>query len=357
MGTSDRTDVAAALPVAGLDALMRRAFDLARRGPKRGVNPQVGCVLTDATGTVIAEGWHRGAGTPHAEVDALSQLDTVPPGATAIVTLEPCNHTGRTGPCAQALLDAGISRVVYSVSDPGLISGGGAARLTDAGVEILPNLLEDEGETLLGDWLPAARLGRPVVTAKWAQTLDGRTAAADGSSQWITGPAARADVHRRRSTADAIAVGTGTLIADNPALTARDDTGALLPEQPIPVVFGTRPIPADARLHEHPHSPIVLSGADLAADLANLAQRGIRSLFVEGGPTLISSLVAAGLVDSYLLYLAPALLGGPRTALGDIGVASIGDIRRLEIESVQTLGDDLLVIAHPKGNENSCSPE
>jgi diaminohydroxyphosphoribosylaminopyrimidine deaminase/5-amino-6-(5-phosphoribosylamino)uracil reductase len=352
MGTSDTTAAVPSARVADPAALMRRAFELARRGPARGVNPQVGCVVTDATGTVIAEGWHRGAGTAHAEVDALSSLGgVVPPGATAIVTLEPCNHTGRTGPCAQALLDAGISRVVYSVADPGRHSGGGAERLRSAGVDVVAGMLEQEGEALLGDWLRTARLGRPWVIAKWAQSLDGRAAAADGSSQWVTGPAARTDVHRRRAAADAIAVGTGTALADDPALTARDESGVLLPEQPIPVVFGSRELAASARLHDHPHTAISLRGTDLAADLQNLAQRGIRSLFVEGGPTLISALVAAGLVDEYLLYLAPALLGGPRTALGDIGVASIGEIRRLEIASVQTLGDDLLIVAHPKGND------
>ena len=351
MGTSDTTAAVPPARVADLEAAMRQAFDLARRGPARGVNPQVGCVITDALGTVIAEGWHRGAGTAHAEVDALSQLGTVPAGSTAIVTLEPCNHTGRTGPCAQALLDAGITRVAYSVPDPGPHSGGGAERLAAGGVEVLPTILESEGEALLGDWLRAARLGRPYVIAKWAQSLDGRAAAADGSSQWVTGPAARADVHSRRSAANAIGVGTGTVLADDPALTARDDTGALLPDQPVPVVFGSRAVPADARLLDHPHSPVLLSGTDLAADLRDLAERGIRSLFLEGGPTLVSAFVAAGLVDEYLLYLAPVLLGGPRTALGDIGVASIGDARRLEIASVQNLGDDLLVVAHPKGND------
>lgn len=351
MGTSDTTTAVSSASVADLDAVMRRAFDLARRGPARGVNPQVGCVITDARGTVIAEGWHRGAGTAHAEVDALSQLSSVPAGATAIVTLEPCNHTGRTGPCAQALLDAGISRVAYSVADPGLNSGGGAHRLTAGGVEVLRNVLETEGKALLGDWLRAARLGRPYVIAKWAQSLDGRAAAADGSSQWVTGPAARTDVHLRRAAADAIGVGTGTVLADDPALTARDELGALLPDQPVPVVFGARAVPVGARLLDHPHSPILLDGTDLAADLQNLAQRGIRSLFLEGGPTLLSAFVAAGLVDEYLLYLAPVLLGGPRAALGDIGVTSIGDARQLGIASVQNLGDDLLVVAHPKGND------
>ncbi|PWC07520.1 bifunctional diaminohydroxyphosphoribosylaminopyrimidine deaminase/5-amino-6-(5-phosphoribosylamino)uracil reductase RibD [Mycetocola zhujimingii] len=348
---SDTAEATAGPGSAAIEAAMRQAFALARRGPKRGVNPRVGCVITTPDGAVIAEGWHRGAGTAHAEVDALSHLDgPLPAGSTAVVTLEPCNHTGRTGPCTQALINRGISRVVYSVADPGRHSGGGAERLRAAGVDVIPNVLTAEGEALIADWLRAARLGRPYVTAKWAQSLDGRSAAADGSSQWITGPVARADVHRRRGDADAIAVGTGTALADDPALTARAEDGTLLPDQPIPVIFGTRAVPNNARLLAHPHPPVFLSGTDLAADLESLAERGIRSLFVEGGPTLISALTAAGLVDEYLLYVAPTLLGGPRTALGDIGVGSIDEMRRLEIESVETLGDDLLIVALPKGN-------
>jgi len=331
-----------------LEAAMRRALELAARGPARGVNPQVGCVILDAAGTQIAEGWHRGAGTAHAEVDALSKLAPgAAHGATAVVTLEPCNHTGRTGPCAQALIDAGIARVVYAVSDPGDESAGGAERLRAAGVAVQAGLLADESAALIADWMAAARLGRPVVTLKWASSLDGRAAADDGSSQWITGPTARSDVHRRRAASDAILVGTGTVLADDPSLTARDADGELLSEQPVPVVIGTRSLPASAALFRHPQPPLVFATTDLAEVLRDLHAHGIRHAFIEGGPTLASAFVAAGLVDRYLIYLAPTLLGGSRTALGEIGVSGIAEQHRLTIDSIERLGDDLLVVARP----------
>ncbi|RXZ72163.1 bifunctional diaminohydroxyphosphoribosylaminopyrimidine deaminase/5-amino-6-(5-phosphoribosylamino)uracil reductase RibD [Agromyces albus] len=333
---------------------MRRALELAERGPARGINPRVGCVIVAPDGAVIAEGWHRGAGTAHAEVDALSRLEPgAARGATAIVTLEPCNHIGRTGPCAIALIDAGIARVVYAVADPGDHSAGGAERLREAGIVVEGGMLADEVEAFLGDWLFAARHRRPHVTVKWASSLDGRIAAADGSSQWITGHAARSDVHRRRTAADAIAVGTGTVLADDPSLTARDDTGALLPEQPVPVVFGSRAIPPHAALLRHPHEPVLLTGADLVADLAELQRRGIRSLFIEGGPTLASAFVAAGLADELLVYLAPVLLGGPMLALGELGVASIDAAHRYQLADVERLGGDVLLVAHPRPTEGN----
>lgn len=345
MGTPARS---ALIDSAMLGHAMRRAFALAENGPPRGVNPQVGCVILSADGTFLAEGWHRGAGTPHAEVDALSQLAPgAAQGATAVVTLEPCNHQGRTGPCAEALIEAGIARVVYSVSDPGQHSSGGAERLRAAGLSVDGGLLRAEGEALLGDWLRAARLGRPVITVKWASSLDGRAAASDGSSQWITGDAARVDVHKRRSAADAIAAGTGTVLADDPSLTARGADGALLADQPVPVVFGQRATPADAALHRHPRSPLFFAGDDLLAHLAELHASGIRSLFIEGGPTLASAFIAAGLVDELLIYLAPVLLGGPKLALTDLGIPSIDQALRLELRDVVQLGTDILVIARP----------
>lgn len=328
---------------------MRRALELAELGPARGVNPRVGCVILAPDGRTLAEGWHRGAGTPHAEVDALERLaPDAARGATAVVTLEPCNHTGRTGPCSQALIAAGVARVVYAVDDPGDHSSGGARTLRDAGVEVEAGVLADEVEAFLGDWLFAARARRPRVTVKWASSLDGRVAAADGSSRWITGPEARADVHLRRAAADAIAVGTGTVLADDPSLTARDADGELLDAQPVPVVFGRREIPADAALRRHPHDPLHFTGDDLDADLAELQRRGIRSLFVEGGPTLASALVAAGLADELLVYLAPAVIGGPRTAIVDVGVATIADALRYDFADLVRLGDDLLVVARPR---------
>ncbi|WP_280679921.1 bifunctional diaminohydroxyphosphoribosylaminopyrimidine deaminase/5-amino-6-(5-phosphoribosylamino)uracil reductase RibD [Cryobacterium sp. CG_9.6] len=328
---------------------MERAFVLAANGPATGINPRVGCVILAPDGRTLSEGWHRGAGTAHAEVDALSHLSADQArGATAIITLEPCNHTGRTGPCTTALIEAGIAHVVYAVSDPGVHSSGGASRLRASGITVTGGVREAEGEEFLGDWLVAARLGRPFVTVKWASSLDGRAAAADGTSQWITGSAARADVHQRRSHADAILVGTGTVLADDPSLTARDASGALLPTQPLPVVIGRRPIPADARVHAHPHPPLLQPTDDLPSVLRGLHARGIRTAFIEGGPTLASAFVAAGLVDEYLIYLAPTLLGGPRLALTDIGVATIADQRTLSLHALHRLGDDILVVARPR---------
>ena len=328
------------------ETLMRLALTLAARGPATGVNPQVGCVLVDADRSVVAEGWHRGAGTPHAEVDALSRVASTA-GLTAIVTLEPCNHQGLTGPCSEALIAAGVERVVYAVSDPGEHSGGGAERLREAGVIVECGVLADEASEAMRVWLTAERLRRPFVTLKWASSLDGRSAATDGSSQWITGTAARQRVHEQREQSDAIVVGTGTVLADNPSLTARGDAGELMPHQPIPVVIGERAIPGGALVLRHPQTPIITGTRDLPTILAELFARGIRHAFVEGGPTLASAFVTAGLVDEYLVYLAPVLFGGKRLALTDIGVGTIGDARRLSIDRVERLGDDLLVVARP----------
>ncbi|WP_255572595.1 bifunctional diaminohydroxyphosphoribosylaminopyrimidine deaminase/5-amino-6-(5-phosphoribosylamino)uracil reductase RibD [Leucobacter tenebrionis] len=382
---------------------MRRALAVSRRGPADDPNPQVGCVLLDPSGRIVAEGWHLGAGTPHAETAALAALPAEwrdrAGELTAVVTLEPCNHTGRTGPCALALIEAGIGAVAYALRDPGDASSGGAARLRAAGVEVRGGVLPGEARAVLGPWL--ARQGaavegsgsgstappsvaapppspRPHVTVKWAQTLDGRAAAADGSSRWITGVDARADVHRRRAEADAILVGTGTLIADDPALTSRAEHGGLLvpaDEQPIPVVLGHRPVPEGALVMQHPAlaahgltGPLRLAGDDLAADLATLHERGVRRLFVEGGPAVASALLAADLVDEVLIYLAPALLGGPKLALGDIGVTGIDGIRRLRISRTVQLGADLLIKAAlapsdpeqrptPAKENQTCSPD
>ena len=326
---------------------MERALSLAARGPK-GVNPQVGAVILSPTGEVISEGWHRGAGTAHAEVDALSRLpEGSARGATAVVSLEPCNHTGRTGPCSRALLEAGVARVVYAVADPGDASSGGAARLRATGVDIEPGVLADAGTRLLDSWLTVQRLGRPHVTVKWAQSLDGRVAADDGTSRWITGPAAREDVHRRRAEADVIVAGIGTVLADDPALTARTPEGALREHQPVPLILGRREIPADAAVRSHPRPFLHRRGHDLSAVLAELSGLGVHRVFVEGGPTLASAFVRDGLADEMLAYLAPVLLGGGRLALDDIGVSTIRDARRLRTVSVDLLGDDLRVIARP----------
>jgi diaminohydroxyphosphoribosylaminopyrimidine deaminase/5-amino-6-(5-phosphoribosylamino)uracil reductase len=329
---------------------MRHALSVAAHGPAFGVNPQVGCVILDADGRMLAEGWHRGAGTAHAEVDALSKLSPEQTrGATAVVTLEPCNHTGLTGPCSQALIDAGIARVFYGATDPGAVSGGGAERLRDAGAQVTSGVLLAEVEEFLHPWLTATRFGRPYVTLKWASSLDGRAAASDGSSQWITGTAARQRVHEQRGASDAIIVGTGTVLADDPSLTSRGEAGELTEHQPIPVVIGTSQIPSESKLFQHPQPLIQTHSRNLDEVLRGLFERGIRHAFVEGGPTLASAFIAAGLVDEYLIYLAPALIGGDRLAVGDIGVGTISEARRLSIRSIERLGDDLLVVARPEG--------
>lgn len=329
------------------EASMRRALELAAQGPSVGPNPQVGAVLVDDAGAIVAEGWHRGAGTPHAEVDALSKVSDAS-GLTAVVTLEPCNHTGRTGPCSEALLAAGIARVVYAVPDPGQRSGGGAQRLRDGGVEVIEGVLSAEVEESQRVWLTAVRRRRPYVTVKWAASLDGRAAAADGSSQWITGTTARLRVHEQRAANDAILVGTGTALADDPLLTVRGEAGELQPRQPVPVVVGRRPVPDGAALRRHPSGLIETGSRDLEAVLADLFQREFRRLYVEGGPQLASAFIAAGLADEVVVYLAPKLLGGPRMALGDLGIEGIGDAIPLTFVSIETLGDDLMIVARPK---------
>ena len=328
---------------------MRRAIELSRRGPANGANPRVGCVILDAAGRLIAEGWHRGRGTAHAEVAALDDLAdrSLAVGATAVVTLEPCNHTGATGPCSEALIDAGVGRVVYAVADPGASSSGGGDRLRAAGIDVETGLLADEAEANIRPWLTAMRRGTPFVTVKWASSLDGRAAAADGTSRWITGASARADVHRRRAEAGAIAVGTGTVFSDDPSLTARDPDGKELSEQPIPVIVGRRSVPRDSRVLAHPAGVIEYPSRDLRGLLQMLAERDIRHVFVEGGPALASAFLAAGLADDVLVYIAPTLLGGPLTAITDLGVRTISEQARMRFDHIELLGDDVLLVARP----------
>ena len=330
------------------ESAMRRALELAAQGPITGGNPQVGCVLLNDAGDIVAEGWHHGAGTPHAEVDALAKLAHAEDaaGLTAVVTLEPCNHTGRTGPCSVALLAAGVTRVVFALPDPGARSGGGAEHLRAGGVEVIAGVLADQAEAFLHPWLTAVSRGRPWVTVKWGSTLDGRAAASDGTSQWITGTAARQRVHEERETSDAILVGTGTVFADDPSLTARGDGGELLPHQPVPVVVGDREVPVDAVLRRHPAGLIETRSRDLAAILSDLDARGLRRVYVEGGPTLASALVAAGFADEFSIYLAPMLLGGDQLALRDLGIPTINEAIHLRLTSIEQLGDDLHLIGH-----------
>ncbi len=329
-------------------AAMLRAVELARRGPAHGPNPRVGCVLLAPDLAVLAEGWHAGAGTPHAEVAALTAARAAGRdvrGATAVVTLEPCTHTGRTGPCADALLAAGVARVVVGVRDPNPVAAGGADRLRAGGVQVVEGVAADQVRAVLHPWLEAAARGRPWVTLKLATSLDGRVAAADGTSRWITSPAARRHAHAIRTQVDAVVVGTGTMLADDPALTARTPDGLLDEHQPRRVVVGHRDVPAGARLRG-PGGPLVhLRTHDPVAVLDALATVEARHLLVEGGPTLAAAFLRAGLVDEVHAYVAPVLLGSGLPALAELGVGTIADAVRLRPLRTERIGPDLLVVA------------
>lgn len=329
------------------DAAMVRALELAARGPAHGPNPRVGCVLLARDGRVLGEGRHDGAGTAHAEVAAIEAAraagaDTR--GATAVVTLEPCDHTGRTGPCTRALLAAGVARVVHAVDDPDPAARGGARTLRAAGVDVVGGLQRVAGEALLEVWLHAVRTGRPWVTLKTATSLDGRVAAADGSSRWITSSEARADAHATRAVVDALVVGTGTVLADDPALTVRHGADD---HRPLRVVVGHRAVPDGARLRGPGGELVQLRTHDVHEVLERLAERGVRHALVEGGPTLAAAFVRAGVVDELHAYVAPVLLGAGPSPVADLGVTTIADAPRWRVRTVHRLGADVLVVARP----------
>jgi diaminohydroxyphosphoribosylaminopyrimidine deaminase/5-amino-6-(5-phosphoribosylamino)uracil reductase len=327
---------------------MRRAIALGELGlGSTSPNPIVGCVIVGPDGAVVGEGYHVRAGEPHAEVVALRDAGGRAFGATAFVTLEPCRHTGRTPPCARALIDAGVARVVFAVADPDPVAGHGADDLRAAGVLVEEGLLGDEAARSNAAWLHHVRTGRPFVTWKYAATLDGRVAAADGTSRWITGEAARHDVHLLRARSDAIVVGTGTVLADDPRLDVR------LPDapnvnRPLRVVVGRREVPPASKVLDDAAPTVLLTEHDPKSVLAYLSERGIVSVLLEGGPTLAGAFVADGLVDRVVAYLAPALLGAGPGALGDAGIETLGSALRLQIDAVDLIGDDVRIIATPR---------
>ncbi|MFH8441019.1 bifunctional diaminohydroxyphosphoribosylaminopyrimidine deaminase/5-amino-6-(5-phosphoribosylamino)uracil reductase RibD [Streptomyces sp. NPDC018026] len=356
---------------------MRRALELAdAEVGSTGSNPAVGCVLLDAEGATVATGVHRGPGTPHAEVDALRRARGRQRGTTAVVTLEPCDHQGRTGPCSRALIEAGVRRVLYAVADPNRVAAGGARRLADAGVEVVGGVLRAEAEAVLEMWLTAVRVGRPFVTWKFAATLDGRSAAADGSARWISSAESRADAHELRARHDAVLVGSGTWRSDDPRLDLRH---GVVGHPPLRIALDARgELPPDSRLLDGAAPTLVVtdpatgttdygntststSGIDvlrLKTDarghfppldlLAALDGRGVRSVLVEGGPALAASFVRAGLVDRVVAYVAPLLLGSEGVgATGPLGIGSIHEAHRFRIASVDRTGPDLRVELRP----------
>ena len=334
-------------------AAMSRALALAGNSPLYGENPQVGAVLINDAGEILAEGWHKGAGTPHAEIDALKNLadkNLSANGLTAVVTLEPCNHTGKTGPCAQALIEAGVKQVVFGTYDPGKAEGGGRFTLEEAGVTVVSDVLRDECVELLTPWFTNKFKKRPFIQIKWAASVDGRTAAADGSSKWITGAEAREDVHARRAAAQAIMVGTNTVELDDPELTARKPDGSLYQTQPLRVIVGERELNPNARVFNSDAETVHFKTRNLNNVMQQLFDRGIRQVFVEGGAQLESNLISLGYADEFLMYLAPKLIGGPATAIRDIQIASIDQAIQLKFVETKQLGADLFIRAIYKEN-------
>ena len=320
------------------EAAMARALALAATpGVPLGPNPRVGCVLLDDTGATVAEGFHRGAGSPHAEADALARAGERAAGTTAVVTLEPCAHTGRTGPCAVALRDAGVRRVVFAQGDPNPVAAGGAARLREAGIDVEQGLGLADARALNRVWTFAVEHGRPFVTWKFATTLDGRSAAADGTSRWVSGLASRRDTHRLRALCDVMLVGTNTVAVDDPRLTVRDADDRDLPHQPLRVVMGERDLDPGRRVFDDAAESLHLRTRDPREALAELFARDRQHVFLEGGPTLAAAFLDAGLVDEVVVYVAPLLLGAGASAVGDLGITTMSDALRLEVTDVTVL--------------------
>lgn len=318
------------------DAWMARALALGASVRSRtSPNPWVGCVLVPADATEVIEAATEPPGGRHAEAVALGLAGVHARGATVYVTLEPCAHHGRTPPCADALVAAGVGRVVVATEDPDpRVDGRGLARLRAAGIPVEVGVGRSEAEILLSAYLKHRRTGRPWVVLKLAATLDGRTAAPDGTSRWITGPAARADVHALRAESDAVLVGAGTVRADDPSLTVRAVEG----RQPLRVVLGR--VPPGARV-----APALEHTGSLEDLLDRLGRRDVLQVLVEGGPHVAHAFHAAGLVDRYVVYLAPALLGGDDglPLLAGAGVTSMDQAWRGRFASVRELGGDVRV--------------
>jgi diaminohydroxyphosphoribosylaminopyrimidine deaminase/5-amino-6-(5-phosphoribosylamino)uracil reductase len=297
-------------------------------------NPPVGAVILDRDDQIAGVGATEPPGGPHAEVVALRRAGTRAAGGTAVVTLEPCNHHGRTPPCVDALVAAGISTVAYGVADPNPVAAGGASRLTEAGLRVVGGVLADAvAGGALREWLHKQRTGLPHVTWKFATSVDGRSAAAD------------ADVHRRRAAADAIVVGTGTVFFDDPALTARLPDGTLADRQPLRVVVGEREISSEAKVLNDDSRTMVIRTRDPHEVIKALSDR--TDVLVEGGPTLAGAFLRVGVIDRIVAYVAPILLGGPITAVDDIGVLSIANAQRWRFDGIEPIGPDLLLSLVP----------
>lgn len=360
---------------------MARALELARKGVySTHPNPRVGCVIV-AAGQIVGEGWHARAGEPHAEVHALRQAGAKARGATAYVTLEPCSHHGRTPPCAEALMQAGVARVVAAMQDPNpQVAGRGLARLREAGIEVACGVLESEARALNVGFIKRMELGLPYVRVKLAMSLDGRTAMASGESQWITGPAARAAVQRLRARASVVLTGADTVLADGARLTVRPDelglnaelTALAMTRPPLRVlVDGRLRVPLSAPFYQagkalvatcavagarqlfldDGHELLAVSGCnghvDLRKLLLELAARGANEVLVEAGPRLAGAFARQGLVDEYQLFVAAKFLGSSARPLLEWPLAKMAEVQELQIVEMRAVGADWRIIARP----------
>lgn len=338
---------------------MRRALRLARRGEGWvEPNPMVGAVLV-RDGVIVAEGWHGRFGGPHAEVACLADAakrGVEARGATMAVTLEPCCHTGKTGPCTQALIAAGVGRVVVGTVDPSPHAAGrGIGQLQQAGVEVVTGIEEAACRELIAPFVKRVTTGLPWVIAKWAQTLDGRIATATGDSKWISGEASRRIVHRLRARVDAIMVGVGTVIADDPSLTARGVKVKRIARRVVVDPHGRTP--GHARVRDEP-PPTRYVGSDLRGSLQQLAAEGVTNVLVEGGATLLGHLFAQDLVDEAMVFIAPKLLGDSAAIPAARGrsVARIADCLKLELTSQRRVGEDVLLCYRRAASEAGVTP-
>jgi diaminohydroxyphosphoribosylaminopyrimidine deaminase/5-amino-6-(5-phosphoribosylamino)uracil reductase len=320
---------------------MSRAIELASKVDlSRDINPTVGAVIVDASGTVVGEGWHNGSGADHAEVMAIAQAGAKAVGATLYCTLEPCNAQGKTGPCAQTVIAAGITKVVIAQADPHRAMSGGVKTLQAAGIEVEVGLLQDSAIDLNASWNFAQENNRPWVIWKTATTLDGFVAAEDGSSKWITGEPARERVQEIRASVGAILTGTGTVLADDPLLTVR-----ALPndQQPLRVIVGDRELPANSQIFTGANPAIRMPG-DLSKVIAELWQEhGVHKVLVEAGSHVSQSLWSANLVDEVYWFQAPMILGSGKPAIGSFGVNTLANASRFPEYQVDRVGLDLLV--------------
>ena len=331
---------------------MQRAIALAEKGlGKTAPNPIVGAVIIGAAGNVVGEGFHdRAKSADHAEVIAIKAAGSKTNGATIVVTLEPCNHTGSTGPCVQAIIDAGITTVVYAVADPNENAAGGADTLRAAGITVLAGVLEQEAAFANRAWLMKIKKNRPFFTWKVATTLDAKVAATDGTSKWITNETSRADVQLLRRQADAILVGTNTVITDDPHLIPRGSFDGYA-AHPIRVICGEQELPKAAHVFDDAAPTVVVKSKDLELLVEKLNELGINHVFVEAGPTLGSAMLDACLLDELVVYQAPSLLGSGKTFFTFDYPSTISNQMRLDHISTDVLAGDVKSVYRIRNGE------